>query len=206
VSSGQERDTMALTKAQKRTVDEIEELLRIGGHDWRVVEELYEPDARLEQLKRIKLDFIRMKVIGDYVFADELLTVVIVAYFFPVRKFPRRWKDKKRLTFLHFVIEELFMLRKLAFVKDIQKFDREMAETLERLNALRNAMAHSFVPEKKRDYRKAGKVTWKGKDIYTTEGVEQFDADMRDLLDYLFQMAFGKKLASFASKLRQALE
>jgi hypothetical protein len=26
------------------------------------------PDARLQQLKRIKLDFLRAKVIGDYVF------------------------------------------------------------------------------------------------------------------------------------------
>jgi hypothetical protein len=39
-------------------------------------------------------------------------------------------------------------------------------------------------------------MTWKGKDIYTTEGIEQFDTDMRILLDYLFQMAFGKTLTS----------
>jgi len=56
---------MTLTRAERRIVGEIEELLRIGSYDWRVIEELYEPDARLEQLKRIKLDFIRMKVIGD---------------------------------------------------------------------------------------------------------------------------------------------
>jgi hypothetical protein len=126
---------MAVTRAQGRIVGGIEELLRIGSYDWRVVEELYEPDARLEQLKRIKLDFIRMKVIGDYVFADELLTVVIVAYFFPVRNFPKRWKDKKMLTFMHFVMEQLFMVQKLALVKEIRKFDREMAEMLQRLNA-----------------------------------------------------------------------
>jgi hypothetical protein len=116
---------MSLTRAQRRIVGEIEEILRIGGYNWRIVEELYEPDARLEQLKRIKLDFIRMKVIGDYVFADELLTVVIVAYFFPVRNFPKRWKDKKMLTFMHFVMDQLFMLQKLALVKEIRKFERE---------------------------------------------------------------------------------
>src|SRR5215472_7752319 len=88
---------MALTRAERRIVGEIEELLRIGSYDWRAIEELYEPDARLEQLKRIKLDFIRMKVIGDSVFADELLTVVIVAYFFPVRNFPKRWKERRCL-------------------------------------------------------------------------------------------------------------
>ena len=200
------RIQMALTRAQQRIVGEIEELLRIGGYDWRVVEELYEPDARLEQLKRIKLDFIRMKMIGDYVFADELLSVIIVAYFFPVKDFPMRWKNKKMLTFMHFIMEELFMLRKLALVREIRGFDKGMAEMLQSLNALRNAMAHSFVPEMKRDYRKIRKVIWKGQDIYTTQGMAQFDTDMRNLVDYLFQMAFGKKLASFATKLREAPE
>ena len=97
---------MALTKAQRRIVDDIEEILRLGSYDWRVVEELYEPDARLGQLKRIKLDFVRMKVIGDYVFADELLSVIIVAHFFPVKDFP--WKNKKMRTFMHFIMESYF--------------------------------------------------------------------------------------------------
>jgi hypothetical protein len=144
---------MALTRAERRIVGEIEALVRIGGYDWRVVEEVYEPEVRRPQLGRIKLDFIRMKVIGDYVFADELLNAVIVAYFFPLRKFPKRWKDKRIRTFGHFVMERLFMLQKLALVKQIRKFDRAMARTLERLDALRNAMAHSFMPEARREYR-----------------------------------------------------
>jgi len=154
---------MALTKAEQRIVGEIEDILRIGGYDWRIVEELYEPAARAPQLQRIKLDFIRMNVIGDYVFADELLTAVIVAYFFPVRKFPKRWKDKRIRTFVHFVMERLFMLQKLALVKQIRKFDRAMARTLERLDALRNAMAHSFTPEMRREYRETKRVTWEGR-------------------------------------------
>ena len=94
------------------------------------MEALYEAGARLQQLKRIKLDFIRMKVIGDFVFVDELLTVVIVAYFFPVKDFPKRWKNKKMLAFMHFVIEELFVLRKLALVKEIKPFDKHKAELI----------------------------------------------------------------------------
>src|SRR5262245_23601952 len=97
-----------------------------------------------------------------------------------------------------FVMERLFMLQKLALAKEIREFDREMARAVERLDALRNALAHSFVTEMKREYRKTKKVTWKGKDIYTTEGIEQFDTDVRQLIDYLFQMAFGKKLADIA--------
>lgn len=57
-----------------------------------------------------------------------------------------------------------------------------MAEMLQSLNALRNAMAHSFIAERKRDYRKTRKVTWRGHDINTAKGIEQFDADMRELI------------------------
>jgi hypothetical protein len=158
---------MALTRAQRRIVGDIEAVLRIGSYDWRLVEDHYdEPAERRAQLNRIKLDFIRMKVIGDYVFADELLAVIIMSYFFPAKDFPKRLKNKKMLTFVHFVMEELFMVRKLALVREIRTFDRGMADKLQRLNALRNAMAHSFVPEMKRDYRGTRKVTW-GARIYT---------------------------------------
>ena len=34
----------------------------------------------LDNCQRVKLDFTRMKVIGDYIFVDELLSVVIVAH------------------------------------------------------------------------------------------------------------------------------
>jgi hypothetical protein len=131
---------MPLTRAQRRMVDEIEGVLRIGSYDWRQVEELYEPDARLSQLQRIKQDFIRAKIISDYVFVDELLTVVIVSYFFPVSAFPKRFKEKKIRTFMHFVMEEMFTLRKLALVKEIRNFDRGMAAMIAKLNALRNAI------------------------------------------------------------------
>ena len=66
-------------------------------------------------------------------------------------------------------------------------------------------MAHSFLPENKRDYRKTKTVTWNGKDINTTEGIEQFDSDMLLLQDYLFQMAFGKNLATSAAHSHSAL-
>jgi hypothetical protein len=193
---------MPLTRAQRRLVHEIEEVLRLGSYDWRVVEELYEPDARLQQLKRIKQDLIRAKVIGDYVFVDELLTVIIVSYFFPVRNFPRRFKNKKMKTFMHFVMEEMYVTRKLALVKEIRDFDREMAKMIGELNSIRNAMAHGFVPEQRRDYRITGQITYSNLDISTIEGLKAYDKDMLRLHDYLFQLAFGKKLASLARQLR----
>jgi len=46
-------------------------------------------------------------------------------------------------------------------------------------------------------------VTWEGRDIYTTEGIEQFDADMRKLTDYLVEMAFGKAVARLGRELSE---
>jgi hypothetical protein len=195
---------MALTKAQTRLCDEIEDVLRIGGYDWRNIEEMYEPAARLHQLQRIKQDLIRAKVIGDYVFADELLTVIIVAHFFPVRNFPKRFKNKKMKTFMHFVMEELFMLRKLVLVREIRNFGRDMASIVSKLNSLRNAMAHSFVPEQRREFRNTRRVTYGDFDIYTAEGLHSYDADVLQLHDYLFRLAFGKRLADFASQVRNS--
>ena len=79
-----------------------------------------------------------------------------------------------------------------------------MAKMIASLNALRNAMAHSFVPEMKRDYRKTKRVTWNEKDIFTTDGFAQFDRDMIKLHDYLYQLAFGKTLASVPGRLPQS--
>jgi hypothetical protein len=78
-----------------------------------------------------------------------------------------------------------------------------MAKMITGLNALRNAMAHSFVPQMKRDYRKTKSVTWNEKDIFTTNGLDQFDRDMQKLHDYLYQLAFGKTLASVPGRLQQ---
>ena len=88
-------------------------------------------------------------------------------------------------------MEKLYLVRKLALVKEIRKFDRKMADTITKLNALRNAVAHSFAPELKRDYRKTNV------DLNTSKGIEGFVHDTDVLQHYLIELAFGKKLASF---------
>ena len=98
-------------------------------------------------------------------------------------------------TFIHFVVEELFLVRKLALLKEIRRVDNKMAKKITSLNALRNAMAHSFFPNMKRDYRKTKKVMWNDRDIFTVEGFKLFVSDMFELTNYLFEMHFGKSPA-----------
>src|SRR5262249_54139506 len=83
-----------------------------------------------------------------------MLSIIIASHLFPTK--PNK-RNKKRTTFQHFKMEKLYLVRKLALVKEIRKFDRKMADTITKLNALRNAVAHSFAPELRRDYRKTKK-------------------------------------------------
>jgi hypothetical protein len=91
-------------------------------------------------------------------------------------------------------MEEMFMLRKLTLVQEIRRFDGSMASKVVKLNALRNAVAHSFVPANRREFRKTRKVTYNGVDIYTPRGLEAYGKDMYTLHNYLFVQAFGKTL------------
>lgn len=50
------------------------------------------------------------------------------------------------------------------------------------LNDLRNALAHSFFPENRRV-----KPGWKGGDIISRTGFDQFWEDMSEVLDFFFE-------------------
>jgi hypothetical protein len=57
---------------------------------------------------------------------------------------------------------------------------------------LRNAVAHSFFPMNKRDFKRTKKVTYKGKDVFTIEGLKTFDNDTREAIVYLSRLASCK--------------
>ncbi len=143
-----------------------------------------------------------MNVISDYVFVDELLGSIIAQYFLP-KKTPQPRGHKRRLrTFEQFVLEDLYLLRKLALVKELKKIDRNIAAMIERLNDIRNAMAHGFTPSERRNFRKSKKVTWNGLDIFSVAGMESYHEDIIAIYDHLFVKRFGKKMAKEVAGLR----
>ena len=82
---------MPLSKAERRIAGEIEKIIEVANYNWRDIEEYgLPPEAGRSRLEHIKRDFIRMKVIADYVCVDELLSILIVSYFFqrPGKIFP----------------------------------------------------------------------------------------------------------------------
>lgn len=171
---------MALTKHQRRLVNELGEVASLLRLDYHEIES-YERDARTPLLERMKRQFIIGEVITSYTLTDEHLNVEIAHFFFGrKRNFIALWKTKKFKLFNYHVLEELSLMAKLRFVKSITKMPKAVAADIERLNALRNGLAHAFFPEN----LKKSRPEWKGRNIFTLEGLQSFLEDVAKINAY----------------------
>ena len=170
-----------LTPKQKTLLAELEEISKIVRVDyWNIHQRPREwRTAFLEVTKR---ELMRGEIIGQYTLIDDMLATELCRYFLPGTDQIRQWKTKKYRRFNYFVIERLYLTQKLAFLKDVYKIPKQIASTIEEVNALRNAMAHAFFPENLRAYhmkgppasRKPVSVLFHGEDIFSTAGAKKF--------------------------------
>ena len=117
----------------------------------------------------------------DYTLIDEFLNTRIAHFFFGRKKpFWKLWRTKRFRLFNYHVLEELSLLKKLQLVRAITPIPSAIRDDIERLNSLRNGIAHAFFPEN----LKKAKPVWKGENIFTLKGVRQFQDDMRKVIDY----------------------
>jgi hypothetical protein len=173
-----------LTAHQRRIVRELEELASLLRLDYQDIQS-YEREARLPLLERMRRQFILGEVISRYTLVDEYLNMRIAHYFFGRdRSFIHLWKTKKFKLFNWHVIEELSLMAKLRFAKSISPLPKAVAADVERLNSLRNGLAHAFFPEN----LKKSRPEWKGKNIFTLEGLRLFMADMDKIGDYFLDV------------------
>jgi len=84
-------------------------------------------------------------------------------------------RSKKFNLFNYHVIEKLGLIPKVRFVKSISGGPKAIAADRERLNGLRNCVAHSFFPEN----LKKQKPVRKGKPIFTSGGLNSFYEDVQ---------------------------
>jgi hypothetical protein len=169
-----------VTSKQKRLIQELDGIVSHLGLDYSKIGD-YEKAARTPHLERIKKHLIRGEVVGEYTLIDEFLNNRLCHYFFGrKRSFIQLWKTKKFKNFNYYIVEQLSLLEKLRFVKAISKVPKQVAAEIERVNSLRNALAHAFFPENLR----GSKPFWKGKDIFTLDGLKRFSEDMRKVHEY----------------------
>jgi hypothetical protein len=131
---------------------------------------------------------VRSEIIFQYTYIDELLGVAICHYFFGKKRgFIKLWKTKRFRNFNYFILEVLSLTEKLRLVKAIRPVPKGVAADIEAINNLRNGLAHAFFPENLR----SAKPTYKGKDIFSVEGVERFIEDMAKISGFFFQRNWG---------------
>lgn len=172
--------TDSLTKKQKNLVAELEKVSELLGLDWRKIKG-YDRDSRTPHLERMKRHLIIGEVVMQYTLIDEYLNVALCHHFFGRKKsLIKLWKTKKFQNFNYNILEGLFLVEKLRYVKSFKKIPKGIAKDIEQINVLRNGLAHAFFPEN----LKRSKPIYKGSSIFTFEGIERFVEDMSEISEF----------------------
>src|SRR5438105_7897954 len=124
----------------------------------------HERESWTPRLELALRQLVGSQIVADYTLIDEYLNNIIAKLFFgPERSFVALWRTKRFRLFHHYVLDELSLVKKLSFARAIAPMPATVRRNIERLNALRNAIAHSFFPENLRH----GGPFWKGQNIFS---------------------------------------
>lgn len=169
---------MALTKKQRKLTEEVRYLLDL----LKLSPDLSDVDRDLwtTHLELARRYLVTSGVLSQYLLMDELLNDVICREFFPrEHSYPQLWRTAKFKEFNYHVLERLYLVQKTEFVRARTRMPKKVYKDLMALNDLRNALAHSFFPENRRV-----KPGWKGADIFSRAGFDQFWDDMSEASDF----------------------
>jgi hypothetical protein len=144
------------------------------------------------------LQFALREIIMKYTLIDKFLSVIISNYYFrrdpkTQSTFRRLWHTKKFQLFVNYFLDEAYLLNKMRMVHEIKALPSDVRNALGRINALRNAIAHSFFPENRRQYRAQKMVMYQNANIFSKEGITKFLQDAARVEDHLMNQAFGVK-------------
>jgi len=173
---------------------EIEEIASIIAMDhWNILG--YPSEARTVYLEIMKNKLVRAEIVSKYTLIDEYLTVIICHFYFKRpdrnRTFRQLWATKHFRIFNHYIMDDTYLLNKMKIVRAIGEIPPKTRDIIERINALRNAIAHSFFPENRRQYAGHKKVMYQGENVYTRNGIQKFEEDFKVVNNYLLERAFG---------------
>jgi hypothetical protein len=187
-----------LTPKQRRLITEIEDIAASVQMDyWNILD--YDEDGRSYVLEAMKQQLIRGQIIMKYTLIDEFLSVIICHFYFKKPKepftFTRLWRTKKFQIFAHYFLDETYLLKKMALVNAIKEIPSPVKSAVTRINDVRNAVAHSFFPENRRQYKAYKKVMYRNANILSTQGITKFAEDVKLADDYFMREAYGVSIA-----------
>jgi hypothetical protein len=177
-----------LTTYQRGLVQELREIYQLLSLDFNDIEE-YPKAQRTTRLELMKRAAVRQEVVTTYTQMDEYVASELCVHFFGTEKnFPTLWKTKNFQLFNYHFLEEMSLLPKFRYVKALRKIPKAVASDIERLNALRNGVAHAFSPEN----LKRSRAVWRDKSIFSLEGLKAFHADMLTVKRYFQRIRRGR--------------
>src|SRR5438094_508906 len=164
-----------ITAKQRRLIQDIAEIQRIFVLDPETILRDHEPESWTTRLELAVRQLMGSQVVADYTLINEYLNAIVANFFFgPERSFVALWRKKSFRLFNHHILEELSLLKKLHFAHAIKPIPSAVRRDIERLNALRNSIAHSFF----RKISDAVGPVWKGQNIFTRDGVSRYREDI----------------------------
>jgi hypothetical protein len=188
-----------LTLQQKRLIGKLDEVADICRLNYK--ESLSDGEPPYERtlfLERVVQRMVIGFVVETYTLVDDLLTDMICNVYLSEldngTDTEHVYETKRLNSFVHNAMDIMYPLQKLRLINDIEEIPKEFRNTIERMNSLRNALAHSFFPELRRDHQKRGYVEYRGRDIFSLEGLRSFDDDRDALIYYLWEVAHGEPL------------
>jgi len=166
---------MRLTRRQRALFGEAEAIASLANFDFHLIE-----DKDIDATLGLQIAIHKMatgEVVIRYTLLDEILADLIARYFFQSADFPKLWRTKKFSTFVHHVLDEMYLLKKMDVVHAIKPLPSNVRKAIRKINAVRNAFAHSLFPENRKEHRKNKKVLYGDNDIRTHEGLKNFLVD-----------------------------
>ncbi len=139
--------------------------------------------SRLEGQKR---QLITVLILGAYLQIDAKMSILVANFFF--HHCSKEWEvvqkvtnSKEFLVFSKKLLNEMPFLRKISIIKEFVSIPKEMLTTINKLNDLRNAIAHSAIPEQLGEDR----VKYKGKLIFSLLGAKLIKQDVKKVMSFL---------------------
>ena len=194
-----------LSAEEERAVEELNEIYSWLDMDyWKVKE--WPEQLRASVLRLVKRRAVIGHIIVQYTMIDEMFNAEICRYFFgPEEGMVEPSGVERHKNFSDHILERLYVLQKMAVIRSFCTIPKDIRDKVNRLDALRNAVAHSLVPEVRRDYREKWKLPYKGKDIFKVEGLKLFTKDM-DSVNKFFGDRFDEQMRDIATLGKDGVE
>jgi hypothetical protein len=153
--SKENRMTSGLTRKQKSLMKELDSVFSLIGMDyWEIGK--YSKESRTGMLEFQRRQAIIGQIIVYYTLVSQLVGWAVCIYFFRLGKRRVAWGSEKLQKFNDYILESRSLLEKLRIVKSVYEIPKNVVRDVERLNALRNVVAHKCFFEESEDWRRGG--------------------------------------------------